>query len=316
MDNVTIIIIIISSISVVFWRATLKKRISLKLNFDIFPYRSVNIRDIPPRLIGQIIHSWQSLKEGKKLLLDYILDYIYGLKRYIRGRKRRFRRALVRKIKELLGQEVKATKRGFPLFFDEEVSSLRTLRTRRRDRFCQAQHDSAMHAAPRVLKFEGSVCIPRRVYEGDSHVFSLEFVPHVSYHFDKNPTVELDNDKDKLSLTISWHKECSLKVSLVSPAMVVKNIEKEQQSLGIKSLSFGWHCYFPNSGDHIVVIAVDLYGKPGEESFHKKHRVERRIKVVRIDHLTKRQVWVLASIGSLAALALTAAKLVMIFTNA
>ena len=313
MLNITIIVIIISSISVVFWRATLKKRISLKLNFDIFPYRSVNIRDIPPRLIGQIIHSWQSLKEGKKLLLDYILDYIYGLKRYIRGRKRRFRRALVRKIKELLGQEVKATKRRF-LFFNEEVSSLSTLSGLRRRGISCARHSFDL-SVPRVLKFEGSVCIPRRVYEGDSHVFSLELVPHVSYHFDKNPTVELDNDKDKLSLTISWHKECSLKVSLVSPAMAVKNIEKEQQSLGIKSLSFGWHCYFPNSGDHIVVIAVDLYGKPGEESFHQKHRVERRIKVVRIDHLTKRQVWVLASIGSLAALALTAAKLVMIFTN-
>ena len=312
MDNVTIIIIIISSISVVFWRATLKKRISLKLNFDIFPYRSVNIRDIPPRLIGQIIHSWQSLKEGKKLLLDYILDYIYGLKRYIRGRKRRFRRALVRKIKELLGQEAKATRRRVRLFFDEEVSSLRSLSRMRR---IQEMSHGIYADEGRVLKFEGSVCIPRRVYEGDSHVFSLELVPHVSYHFDKNPTVELDNDKDKLSLTISWHKECSLKVSLVSPAMAVKNIEKEQQSLGIKSLSFGWHCYFPNSGDHIVVIAVDLYGKPGEESFHQKHRVERRIKVVRIDHLTKRQVWVLASIGSLAALALTAAKLVMIFTN-
>jgi hypothetical protein len=188
------------------------------------------------------------------------------------------------------------------------ISAISTSLSQRRSRSVRLELDGDVLEMPsslwRGLEFSGEVSFPKRVYIGDSRDISLE----LSGKLHEGPIMglELLGGEQGIRLTVRNTDEQALEVELLAAALVIAGDVKQRRSLTSDKLMYRWNCYFPNSGRHIVTLAMRVHEN---STVTELGAVPGSIAVVKIGSFTERQVWLLACISGTASAILATIKI-------
>jgi len=148
------------------------------------------------------------------------------------------------------------------------------------------------------VMYHGNGILPTKVYEGDSKNIIVLLRPS-SWVLDKDEKpLEIQDTRGGKSITLhirrSFDVEEHLEVELLAAGFIVEGEKKQRQRLTSESLHYQWNCYFPHSGNHALALVVRVISPPSELEVGT---IEHTIKVAKLDHLTQRQVWTLATLA-------------------
>jgi hypothetical protein len=125
----------------------------------------------------------------------------------------------------------------------------------------------------------------RKVYEGNSHTISAIIKKQTDYtHRDLTWLPAIKN-----------HEKTFIEGELFAAGAEVEGDKKQQQPLRDPQLTFLWNCYFPNSGNLTLVLVFRAVSP--QDSQYIAH-FEYPVKVVKLDHLTSLNVWLLGSLAA------------------
>jgi hypothetical protein len=148
--------------------------------------------------------------------------------------------------------------------------------------------------------FARSVRLPEKVYEGDSYEISISLRPNFWVPSTGGELLHIQDDKSDKSIVVQFSKDSSLEqfleIELLAAGLVIDGEKKQRQFLTSQTLSYHWNCYFPNSGSHTLSLVLRL---ASQSDTIELGAVQHSVKVFRLDHLTKRQVWLLASLAGI-----------------
>jgi hypothetical protein len=152
---------------------------------------------------------------------------------------------------------------------------------------------------PRHITYHGDGRLPKRVYVGDSQTISFSFSSHAALQLAQIHQHSPGQVRKHiiLDLTIPSVEQTFLEMEILAAGVEVAGDAKQRQELTMESLSFTWNCHFKNSGNHDLAFILRLIG---DSAATVLGRIEHNVKVVRIDHLTQRQVWLLGSLAGIA----------------
>ena len=159
-----------------------------------------------------------------------------------------------------------------------------------------------IEAPPRIIRYNGWAHIPLKVYEGDSYNITIDLRPSVRRTSESVSSIRFQRMKDRddvsLNLNILRHsgQQEFLELEILAAGFTVGGDKKQKQILTADSLRYQWNCFFENSGCHTFAVAFRVIS--GSDIL-EIGRVEQSIRVVKIDHLTQRQVWVLATVAGI-----------------
>jgi len=157
-------------------------------------------------------------------------------------------------------------------------------------------------APPRIVRYHGVAHIPIRVYEGDSYNITVDLRPSIREPLEGVSSIRFQRMKDDddvyLNLNVLRHsgQQEFLELEMLAAGFTVEGDKKQKQVLTADSLRYQWNCFFENSGNHTFAIVFRIISG---SDISEIGRVEQSIRVVKIDHLTQRQVWVLASVAGI-----------------
>jgi hypothetical protein len=147
-------------------------------------------------------------------------------------------------------------------------------------------------------RFVGSLRLPKVVYVGDSYNIAIHF--DLAYWNDPNLNESIqmhDSAHGKLvvvNLLLDKAIEKYFEVELLAAGIIVDGDKRQRQDLSLGELVFRWNCHFQNSGSYLLILVLRLVTATQTVELGV---IEHRLKVVKVDHLTQRQVWVLASVA-------------------
>jgi len=148
------------------------------------------------------------------------------------------------------------------------------------------------------LQFHGNALIPQKVYESDSKNIKIDLHPTDDVKQPEQSPLQFRVSDDGLSLTLNIpakiNSEAQLEFELIGAGFEIGGEKKQRQSLAGQHLHYQWSCYFPNSGSHAFIIVARLINT---RETTELGRLERTITVAQLDHLTKRQVLILATLA-------------------
>lgn len=159
-----------------------------------------------------------------------------------------------------------------------------------------------IEAPPRIVGYNGVAHIPIRVYEGDSYNITVDLHPCISIPSESVSSIRFQRMKDKddisLNLNVLRHSDQHefLELEMLAAGFTVEGDKKQKQVLTADSLRYQWNCFFENSGNHTFAVVFRVISG---SDISEIGRVEQSIRVVKIDHLTQRQVWVLARVAGI-----------------
>jgi hypothetical protein len=161
----------------------------------------------------------------------------------------------------------------------------------------------------RVVKYYGLANIPLKVYQGDSYniILNLHLGIRTPTSGVEKVNVNRQGDKINLTVTASGTTKQYLEVEMMAAGFIVAGELKQKQPLFSNSLQYQWNCFFEKSGTHSFALVFRVVENPDFVSH--VGRVEQTIKVAQIDHLTQRQVLVLATSAGILSGVLTLAEI-------
>lgn len=150
------------------------------------------------------------------------------------------------------------------------------------------------------LAFEGEATLPRQVYVGDSHPISVVLRPtsRISTTRREQPHVRDTRHGKLIVMDIDWDAglEQFLEIELLAAGLEIAGEEKQRQPLNSPRLTYWWNCYFPNSGWHWLSLVLRLVS---QSETMELGVVPHNINVAKLDGLTQRQVWLMASLAGI-----------------
>jgi len=169
---------------------------------------------------------------------------------------------------------------------------------------------SASHGAPEIMPlpetwsgeyaYDGEATLPRKVYEGDSQTISINLKPTFWIPQTSGESLRIQDTKSGKSVAVQIPQNGSLQqfleIELLAAGLTVAGEKKQQQRLAFQTLSYHWNCYFQNSGNHTVSLVLRLVSVSATIEIGA---IQHSIKVVKLDHLTQRQVWLVASLAGI-----------------
>lgn len=162
----------------------------------------------------------------------------------------------------------------------------------------------------RIVKYHGLANIPLKVYQGDSYNITLNLRPSVRAATNSEGKIRAtrqDDDKLNITLSVSGTAKQHLEVEMIAAGFTVAGELKQKQSLISDTLNYQWNCFFEKSGTHSFAFVFRVIENP--DFISHVGRIEQTIKVAQVDHLTQRQVWVLATIAGVLSGVLTLAEI-------
>lgn len=152
----------------------------------------------------------------------------------------------------------------------------------------------------RRVEYVGEATLPMKVYVGDSHSISINLKPIFGIlQTGAEPLRIQDTESGKL-VAVQILRDGSLQqfleIELLAAGLEVGGEKKQRQTLTSETLSYRWNCYFPNSGNHTLSLILRLVSPSGTIELGA---IQHSIKVVKLDHLTQRQVWLIASLAGI-----------------
>jgi hypothetical protein len=159
------------------------------------------------------------------------------------------------------------------------------------------------------LIYVGQGWLPKKIYEGDSK--------NISFTFSQKPYCRVaqirsrskyDEMKDiDVPIEISPKRNVLLEMKMLAAAVDISGEPIQQVKLSNGSIHFQWNCHFKNSGIHQMAFLLRCI-VDSQEVF--TDRFEHTVKVVRLDHLTQRQVWAFATFAGLLSGAIGLAEII------
>jgi hypothetical protein len=149
-------------------------------------------------------------------------------------------------------------------------------------------------ALPTEVEYVGEARLPKQAYKDNSLIISInlhQVFPTTPKHESVNV---LEKDGSRLiSVHVPLQKDVEqfLEIEIISAGITTDGEKRQRQSLDKDLLSYHWSCGFPISGDHRIGLILRLVGSDTVEI----GVIEHQVRVVRLDHLTQRGVWLLAS---------------------
>jgi hypothetical protein len=156
-----------------------------------------------------------------------------------------------------------------------------------------------------TINYEGEVKLPKKVYVGDSQNISID-LQRVSKLLSVVEEAFSVHDKEGgksiiLRINQASDVEKFLEVELQAAALTIDGEKKQRHILkrpNLYKLVYLWNCYFPNSGNHAIILAFRAICA---SDVIELGVIQHTIKVVQLAHLTQRQVHILASISAIVA---------------
>jgi hypothetical protein len=164
-------------------------------------------------------------------------------------------------------------------------------------------------ALPTTVRYVGSSQIPLKVYQGNSHNITLNLYPSTRQFLDNNISVKAQRQGDRVNLTLTTSSKENefLEIEIIAAGFSVDGDKKQKQLLTADSLKYQWNCFFEKSGTHAFAFVFRVVNTSNVSL--QIGRVEQTIKVAQIDHLTQRQVWILATSAGILSGILTLAEI-------
>jgi hypothetical protein len=154
--------------------------------------------------------------------------------------------------------------------------------------------------SPSPPDYSGEAKLPRKVYEGDSQSIFVNLKPKSRIpSVDAGPVHIQDTERGRsidLHIEQDARSQQFLEIEFLAAGVEVDGERRLRQELASPSLSYHWSCYFPNSGNHALTLILRLV-RPSATI--ELGTIEHRVRVVKLDHLTKRQVWLLAALAGI-----------------
>jgi hypothetical protein len=142
--------------------------------------------------------------------------------------------------------------------------------------------------------YAGEATIPAKVYEGDSHEVFVRLEPSaflLPHEFDEGARPGEAKVPLLLKVPLPKGREAYLEAELLAAGVEVRGDMKQQQPLSQSVLTYRWNCYFKDSG-RLTVTLVFRVATPTRCKEVASFRHE--VLVAKLDHMTKRQVWLVA----------------------
>jgi len=160
------------------------------------------------------------------------------------------------------------------------------------------------------VQLHGRANLPHKVYEGDSKNIKIDLQPLEKIFPTHPPPLQVKESDDGLSLTLTLPSptgpNAQIEFELIAAGFEIGGETKQRQVLASNMLRYQWNCYFPNSGSHDFTLVARLINSRRAVEIG---RLERAIRVVKLDHLTQRQVWTLATLAGIVSGGLAIAKI-------
>lgn len=154
--------------------------------------------------------------------------------------------------------------------------------------------------AYRMIEYVGEAALPMKVYVGDSHSISINLKPTFGTLQTGAKPFRTQDTKSGKSVAVQILRDGSLQqfleIELLAAGLEVGGEKKQRQTLTSQTLSYRWNCYFPNSGNHTLSLILRLVSPSGTIELGA---IQHSIKVVKLDHLTQRQVGLIASLAGI-----------------
>nr|QNO50568.1 hypothetical protein HGEBJNHG_00043 [Methanosarcinales archaeon ANME-2c ERB4] len=150
------------------------------------------------------------------------------------------------------------------------------------------------------IKYAGEAVLPKKVYAGDSHSISINLNPAFWIPPTGTEPLRIQDTRSGKSIVVQILRDSSLEqfleIELLAAGLTVDGEKKQRQPLTSQPLPYCWNCHFPNSGDHRLSLILRLVSSSGTIELGV---IPHSIKVVKLDHLTQRQVWIMASLAGI-----------------
>ncbi len=163
---------------------------------------------------------------------------------------------------------------------------------------CEEQYERCEPC--RRVEYVGEAALPMKVYVGDSHSISINLKPTFGIPQTGAEPLRIQDTKSGKLVTVQILRDGSLQqfleIELLAAGLEVGGEKKQRQTLTSQTLSYRWNCYFPNSGNHTLSLILRLVSPSGTIELGA---IQHSIKVVKLDHLTQRQVWLIASLAGI-----------------
>ena len=148
--------------------------------------------------------------------------------------------------------------------------------------------------------YTGELKMPRKVYMDDSHSISINLKP--TFEISPNDDIPLfilnsmSCEPIVMQIPMNSSSEQFIEIELLASGFTIDGEKKQRQSLTSQTLSYYWNCYFPNSADHTLSLILRLVSTSGTIPIGD---IQHTIKVVKLDHLTQRQIRLMALLASI-----------------
>lgn len=195
-----------------------------------------------------------------------------------------------------------------------EVAYYRHLRRSRRlfiTRFMRSHGEHMLLASPAlscgvyfgagpVMRHEYRLTgkLPKRVHFGDSRALSFQMASReaslLAQVYSSDALRSGDVSKDiAVTLETTQGQQAFVEMEILPSGVQVAGSTVQRAELTGEPLNFIWNCFFNNSGSHIISFVIRMVQ---ESKSTPVGQIDHSVRVVRVDHLTQRQVWLLGAL--------------------
>jgi hypothetical protein len=150
------------------------------------------------------------------------------------------------------------------------------------------------------IQYIGQAKFPTQVYQGDSKSLSIDLEPYFwILPKDDGPFTVRDYESGKiilLQIDQDPNLEQFIEIELLGAGLTVHGEQKQRQRVTSQRLFYLWSCFFEKSGKHEINLVLKLIDSSNITTLGA---IEHTVRVVKLDHMTQRQVWIIASLSGL-----------------
>jgi hypothetical protein len=140
--------------------------------------------------------------------------------------------------------------------------------------------------------------LPKQVYTDDSKNVSVElnqgpFLDEVT----SSKILSVGDTESGKPITLQIQQDYDgdqfIEIELLAAGVIISGEVKQRQKITVPTLYYRWNCCFKTSGHHEMFLIFRLVNP---SDIIELGVVEHRVRVTKLDHMTQRQVWLIASI--------------------